>query len=91
MRYPRSKEIIELDEKENIKVGINLYKIRCGKFLSQDKLAKKLQLTGLDMDRSTLSLLEHGKRKLLAYEIPYFAQALKMSTAEFIDKLFEKI
>lgn len=90
MRYPRSKEIIQLDEKENIKIGMNLYTIRCGKFLSQEKLAEKLQLTGLDVDRSTLSLLEHGKRKFLAYEIPYFAKALKMTTAEFVEHLFEE-
>ena len=90
MKLTRKPEAIEQDITDNNRIGANLYKIRYLAFLSQGAFAERVQLAGLDIDRATISLIEHGKRKLLAYEMPYFAKALNLTMADFVEKLFAK-
>lgn len=77
-------------DKENRLIGSNLFKIRWGKYCSQVDLARKVQVAGLDISKETMCQIENGRRKLYAYEIPYFAKALNMTIEDFSAKLFEK-
>ncbi len=87
MKLNRKPQQMELDIMENNRIGINLAKLRFMNALTQTRYTELIQLCGLDIDRATLSLIEHGKRKLLVYEIPFFAKALKMSVGEFTEKI----
>lgn len=46
---------------------------------SQELLAVKIQLTGLDIDRKTVSRIETGKRVIPDYELPFYANELGVS------------
>ena len=43
---------------------------------SQEKLAVKLQVEGLDASRSTVSNMENGYRNIFAHELPMICRAL---------------
>lgn len=77
-------------KEESAIIGNRVYQLRYDRCFTQVSFASCLQVCGLDIDTLTLLNIEKGKRKLLAVEIPYFAKALKMTTAEFMEKLFEK-
>lgn len=47
--------------------------------LSQEALAAKLQLAGLEMTQRAVSRVETGLRIVPDYEIPFFADALEVS------------
>ena len=47
--------------------------------LSQEQLAAKLQLAGLDITPNAVSRTESGLRVVPDYEIPFFADALGVS------------
>lgn len=44
--------------------------------LSQEQLAAKLQLAGLDITQKAISRIETGLRVVADFEIPFFADAL---------------
>lgn len=72
----------------NSTIGRNLFKLRWENYWSQNDLSQKLQVLGLDIDKSTILCIEKGRRKLLAYEIPYFAKVFNMELEDFIKRLF---
>lgn len=47
--------------------------------LSQEQLAAKLQLSGLDITQKAISRIETGLRVVADFEIPFFADALGVS------------
>ncbi len=47
--------------------------------LSQEQLAAKLQLAGLDITQKAISRMETGLRVVPDYEIPFLADALGVS------------
>lgn len=47
--------------------------------LSQEQLAAKLQLAGLDATQNTISRIEAGLRIVPDFELPFFADALGVS------------
>jgi len=46
--------------KQDVSIGVNLKKYRRGTKLSQEKVAAKLQLQGLDISREIMSQMELG-------------------------------
>lgn len=76
---------IKIDEKHNI-CGERLKKMRKNRSLSQEALAAKLQLNGLDLTQKTISKIENGKRLITDYELKYFTDVLKIP----ICSLFEQ-
>ena len=76
---------IKIDEKHNI-CGERLKKMRNNRSLSQEALAAKLQLNGLDLTQKTISKIENGKRLITDYELKYFTDVLKIP----ICSLFEQ-
>lgn len=69
-------------KKRNI-IGGNLKLLRLEKGLSQEQLASKLHLLGLNLDRSAISRIESYSREVYDYEVPYFATALNVCIITF--------
>ncbi len=67
--------------KKNI-VGTNLRAIRTHKHLTQQDVAVKLQLMGLDSDRITISRIENGLRFVPDYEVKLLADVLEVTYNE---------
>jgi transcriptional regulator with XRE-family HTH domain len=68
------------DGRNNI-MGKNLKRIREEKNppLSQRKLAEKMQVMGLDIDRHVIRRIENGERFVTDIELVMFARALNLS------------
>ena len=69
-------------KKRNI-VGENLKLLRLKMGLSQEQLASKLHLLGLNMDRSAISRIESFSREVYDYELAYFSIALDVDIISF--------
>ena len=65
-------------KKRNV-IGKNLKVLRENEGISQQQLASKLHLLGLNMDRSAISRIESFTREVYDYEVIYFAAALNIS------------
>ena len=70
---------IKIGEKHNI-CGERLQKMRKRRNLSQEDLAVKLQLNGLDLTQKTISRIENGARMVQDYELRALASQLGKST-----------
>lgn len=65
-------------------IGRKIKYLRKMKHLTQEELAAKLNLMGLNIDRSMISRIESQSREITDVEIVAIAKALKVS----IDELF---
>lgn len=52
--------------------------------LSQEQLAAKIQLNGLNITQKAISRMETGARVVADYELIYLAQALKITVDELL-------
>lgn len=68
-----------LDEKCNIS-GEKIRKARINAKMSQEILAAKLQLMGLQISQMAISRIETGKRVVPDFELPFLADALGVTT-----------
>lgn len=59
--------------------GIRIRQAREHLGLSQEQLAAKLQIDGLDITQKAISRIETGLRVLPDYELAFFAQGLEVS------------
>ncbi|MBR5155654.1 MAG: helix-turn-helix transcriptional regulator [Clostridia bacterium] len=71
------------NERKNI-VGINLKEIRTKKKLTQNDIAVRMQLKGLDFDRITVSRIENGLRFVPDYEVKFLCEALEVTFNELL-------
>ena len=60
-------------------VGQQIREQRIASGLSQDRLAVKLQLAGLTLDRSAVAKIESGLRSVFDYELAVIARCLGIS------------
>lgn len=65
--------------------GKKLKEFRKQSKFSQDTLAAKLQLKGLDVSQTTISLIETEKRIVTDFELKYLAIVLKVSIDELLE------
>ena len=78
------------NNKNNI-CGRQIHLTRTGKYdkqhekISQDLLAARLQVAGLDIDRTAISRIETGKRMLKDTEVITFAKVLNVPLAVLYD------
>lgn len=74
------------DGRNNV-MGINLRHIRqnMNPSLSQRKLADKMQLLGLDVDRHVIRRIENGERFVTDVELKIFAKALNVTYKDLLD------
>ena len=66
--------------------GIRIRLLREKKRLSQEQLAAKLQLLGMEINQKAISRVETGARVVPDYELQFYAQALNTT----IDDLLEQ-
>lgn len=73
----------ESSSKRNI-VGPNVQRIREQMIppMTQERLARELQMLGWDADRFTVSKIERGQREITDKEIVLIAKALGVSVGE---------
>ena len=72
--------IYPVNEKEFNLSGRRIRKARLELGLSQEDLAVKLQLLGLQVSQMAVSRMETGKRIIPDFELPVLAQALGVTT-----------
>lgn len=71
-------KIYKPDGKRNIS-GANVREARQQAGLSQEQLAYKIQIAGLDITQKAISRIETGDRIVADYELQYLADALETS------------
>lgn len=64
--------------------GLKIKNLRKEADLSQEQLAAKLQLLGLNINQKAISRIETGDRVVLDYELIYFAKALNVSITQLL-------
>ena len=65
-------------------IGNNLKTFRKQKGISQEMFVAKLNLIGLDLDRTSLSRIENYNREVYDYELVYFSQVLEIDIADLL-------
>ena len=78
-------KITKVDEKCNI-CGSRLREIRKDRQLSQETLAMKLQLAGVNATQKLISQIETGKRVITNYELECLADVLEVSVSELLGR-----
>lgn len=68
-------------EKRNI-IGKNIRNIRIKKNITQDQLAARLNVQGINMDRTIISRIENQTREIVDFEIKGISIALSISIEE---------
>ena len=63
-----------------------IYTRRKAKGLSQEQLAYKLQIIGLDVTQKVISRIENGSRVVADYELDYLATALGTTINHLLGK-----
>ena len=66
--------------------GKNIAKFRRNMKISQKKLADKMQLAGIDMDKNAIQRIECGKRFVTDIEIIGFAQVCNVTLEELLQQ-----
>lgn len=70
-------------QKRNL-IGNNLKTFRKLKGISQEMFVAKLNLIGLDLDRTSLSRIENYNREVYDYELVYFSQVLEIDIIDLL-------
>ncbi|MFI3141783.1 MAG: helix-turn-helix transcriptional regulator [Clostridia bacterium] len=67
--------------------GKKIQELRCqmSPYVSQKKLADKLQLLGLDIDKNAIQKIEAGTRFITDIELIYFAKLFNITTDELLN------
>jgi transcriptional regulator with XRE-family HTH domain len=58
--------------------GPQVRRLRCQRGWSQEQLAAKLQLEGLDISRSSVAKIENGRQAIFDYEILIFCRLFRV-------------
>lgn len=66
--------------------GLRIKEVREASGLSQEDLAAKLQLMGIELTQKSISRIECGLRVVPDYELKYFARALGKSVEWFLEE-----
>lgn len=65
--------------------GYKIREFRESAALSQEQLAARLQLSGLNLNQKAISRIETGDRVVPDYELLYFSQALNVPVCKLLD------
>ena len=67
--------------------GATIRRLRKARHMSQEDLAHRMQLLGLDIQQKAVSRMETGQRLVVDYELLYLAEALEADLCELISHL----
>ena len=79
-------KITKYNEFRNIS-GSKLNELRKANKMSQQDLAEKLQLEGIDLTSKEISKIENNKRLVQDFELFAFAKIFKVSSDEFNESI----
>lgn len=71
------------DERCNVS-GIQIKTLRESLGMSQEQLAAKIQLAGLNLSQKAISRIETGERVVADFELLFFADALGTTIAQLL-------
>lgn len=74
-----------IDGKNNL-CGEKIALLRSNLGISQRKLADRLQIAGLDIDKNAIQRIEAGKRFVTDIELKIIAKVLEISVDELIEE-----
>lgn len=77
-------KIYDYNGKKNI-CGEKIHEARCKLRMTQSDLAAKLQVTGINIERDSISRIEIGTRFVSDYEIRALAKILRVSVNWLLD------
>ena len=77
-------KIYDYNGRKNI-CGDRVHEARCKLRLTQNDLAAKLQVDGINIERDSISRIEIGTRFVADYELRELANALKVSIDWLLD------
>lgn len=66
--------------------GVKIRELREAVGLSQEQLAAKLQLAGLNLNQKAISRIETGIRVVPDYELIYFSNVLSVPICKLLEK-----
>lgn len=66
--------------------GVKIRELREAVGLSQEQLAAKLQLAGLNLNQKAISRIETGIRVVPDYELIYFSDVLSVPICKLLEK-----
>lgn len=78
-------KIYDFKGKRNIS-GNNIAAARASRHLSQTDLATKMQLEGVNLERSSINKIESGNRFISDYELKTFAKVLRVSLSWLVNE-----
>ena len=78
------------DAKNNV-CGENIAKYRLQLKISQRKLADRLQMIGLDVDKHAIQRMESGQRFITDLELLYLCRALDVTLEQLFEGSAEKL
>lgn len=73
------------DDRSNVS-GRAIRELREAAGLSQEQLAAKIQLAGLNLTQKAISRIETGDRVVPDYELLYISEALKVPICQLLDQ-----
>lgn len=71
-------KIYDYNGRKNL-CGKRIHQARVSQKMSQENLAAKLQVNGINIERDSISRIEIGTRFVPDYELPIFAKILNVS------------
>lgn len=66
--------------------GLKFKQLREASGLSQEQLAAKLQLAGLNLNQKAISRIENGERVIPDFELFYFSEALHVPISTLLSR-----
>lgn len=66
--------------------GLKIKQLREASGLSQEQLAAKLQLAGLNLNQKAISRIENGERVIPDFELFYFSEALHVPISTLLSR-----
>ena len=76
------------NENSNL-ISHNLRRFRKAQKLSQEELAAKMQLLGVEINQQLISKIERNQRFVKDFELVCFCQALKVSERELLSDFYK--
>jgi transcriptional regulator with XRE-family HTH domain len=65
--------------------GCKIWELREAAGISQEQLAARIQLAGLNLNQKAVSRIETGERVVPDFELLYFSEALEVPVCKLLD------
>ena len=84
------KKLTYIDEQKNI-IGQKLRQVRKKSKVTQDDLAARMQILGVNIDQQAISSIERNKRVVTDFELACFCKALRCTERELLQDFYDKL